>query len=176
MSEPRSIDGLVRKNLQTIAELERELYNRFTPFERLVHRITLAAGRFYVLVGHLVVIGAWLLVNSPWVTSEPIDPWPYDGLILFLGAEAIVLTLLVLTTQRIMQKLSNHRAHLALQIQLLSEQEITKALQILTRIDRHLGSGARDETTKAMTEHTSPAEVSGAIRDTLTQHDEKPKR
>lgn len=174
MNEPQSIRGLVRRNLETIAELEHELYNRFTPLERMVHRLTLTIGRFYVLVAHVALIGAWLLANSRWGMTAPVDPWPYEGLILFLSSETIILTLLVLNTQRIMQKLSNHRTHLALQIQLLSEQEVTKALQILTRIEQRLGNGAKDETANAMAQHTPAEEVSGAIQDTLTHRHDKP--
>ncbi len=179
MNQRRSIDRLIHKNLETIAQLEQELYNKFTPLERLVHRITSVIGRLYVLLLHVVLIMAWIVMNTPPLhppfMDAPVDPWPYAGLILFLGSEAIILTLLVLTTQRIMQQLSNHRAHLTLQIQLLNEQETTKVLEIVTRLEQRLGgSGIKDDAVAAMTQHTRPEDVSDAIEQTIKEdHIEK---
>lgn len=145
----RGLQGLIRANLHTVVALEQDFYREFSPTERRLHRFTQALGRLPVLFAHIVAIGAWLLVNSEYSGMTPIDPWPHDGLIIFLGAEAIALTLLVLITQRIMQRLDNHRALLSLQIQLLNEQETTKALGMLRRIQKHLGIAADDESLEA---------------------------
>lgn len=133
------LQGLIRANLDTVVALEQALYKEFSVTERRLHRLTQAFGRLPILFAHIVGIGAWLLVNSERSGIAPIDPWPHDGLIIFLGAEAIALTLVVLITQRIMQRLDNHRALLSLQIQLLNEQETTEALALLGRIHKHLG-------------------------------------
>lgn len=160
----QGLQGLIRANLDTVVTLEQALYREFSVTERRLHRFTQALGRLPILFAHFIGIGAWLLMNSERSGVTPVDPWPHDGLIIFLGAEAIALTLLVLITQRIMQRLDNHRALLALQIHLLNEQETTKALALLGRIQRHLGIAADDKSLDAMTGATDPGEVSSAIQ------------
>lgn len=163
----RDLNSLIYENLKTVVDLERALYRSFTPQERRIHRVTDVVGRPVVLIVHLIAMLAWIVGNL--TSAHPIDPWPHDGMILFLACEAIVLTLLVLTTQGIMQRLDNHRAHLALQIELLSEQETTKTLEILRRIQQRLGIPAADESLSAMTEKTSPEAVSSAIEEATSK-------
>lgn len=165
----QGLQNLICANLDTVVALEQELYQEFSATERRLHRFTQTLGRLPVLFGHLIAIGAWLVVNSERSGIEPIDPWPHDGLIIFMGAEAIVLTLLVLVTQRIMQRLDNHRALLSLQIQLLNEQETTKALALLGGIQHHLGIATPDVSLEAMTEQTDPQAVSSAIQHAVEQ-------
>lgn len=172
-SKPDDLQGLIRANLDTVVALEHELYEEFSVTERRLHRFTQVLGRLPVLFGHLVAIGAWLVINREGSGVTPIDPWPHDGLIIFLGVEAIVLTLMVLVTQRIMQRLDNHRALLSLQIQLLNEQETTKALALLGGIQRHLGIHTADKGLQAMTEDTDPQAVSTAIQRAVEQDQPK---
>jgi hypothetical protein len=63
-----------------------------------------------------------------------------------------------------MQKLDTYRTHLALQISLLDEQETTKVLEIVNRIEKSLGTTVKDETLSAFVQQTNPAEVSAAIQ------------
>lgn len=160
----RGLQGLIRANLDTVVALEQALYEEFSTTERRLHRFTQALGRLPVLFAHVIAIGAWLVFNSSRSGIEPVDPWPHNGLIIVLSAEAIALTLLVLITQRIMQRLDNHRALLSLQIQLLNEQETTKALALLGSIQQHLGIATNDKGLEAMTEETDPGAVSSAIQ------------
>lgn len=160
----QNLTDRIRANLSTVVALEHELYQEFSRTERGLHRITKAFGRLPMLIAHLAIIAAWLWLNSEWSPITPLDPWPHDGLIIFLAAEAIALTLLVLITQRIMQRLDNHRALLSLQIQLLNEQETTKALAILCGIQERLGIASADENVAAMIEETDPSAVSSAIQ------------
>lgn len=158
----QDLDSLIRENLKTVLGLEKELYNRFTTQEHHVHRLTRIFGRFHIFIAHTLVIAGWIAWNG--MSDSPLDPWPHEGLILVLACESIALTLLVLITQRIMQNLDNHRAQLSLQIQLLNEQEATKTLEVLHRIEKHLGMLEPDDRLVAMTQATSSEAVSSAIQ------------
>jgi hypothetical protein len=67
------------------------------------------------------------------------DPYPFSLLSVVLSMEAVLLTSFVLIRQNRMSKRVDQRSHLDLQINLLSEKEVTKVLQVLQRISRHLG-------------------------------------
>src|SRR4051794_29162895 len=100
---PQTLNNLIDENLQTVIDLENELYNKFTPLERWIHKFTLAVGKISTAVLHLILFAVWIALYPP--MQQPWDPWPHDGFIFFNGCEAFLLTLLVLTPQRLMQKL-----------------------------------------------------------------------
>lgn len=167
------LDRFVRQNLRTVVELERHIYEQFSPFERAVHRFILSLSHLWFFFAHIVGVGAWLYLNH--AIAAPIDPWPHDGLIIFLGAEAVFLTLLVLINQRMMQQLDEHRAHLTLQIDLLNEQETTKTLDLLRRVAQRLQIEP-DSQTLAMAQETDPEEVSEEIQRASQEDPTRPGR
>ena len=69
---------------------------------------------------------------------RPIDPFPFIFLTLVVSLEAIFLTLFVLISQNNLTRLSERRAHLDLQVNLLAEQESTKTVALLRRIAQKL--------------------------------------
>ena len=85
------------------------------------------------------------------------DPYPYQLLTLIVSLEAILLSTFILISQNRDAKLNDRRNHLALQIELLSEQESTKMLKMLDRIARKLGVGDdSDPTIQVLEESTRP--------------------
>lgn len=67
-----------------------------------------------------------------------------------------MLTTFVLISQRRQARHKDQWAHLTLQVSLLAEQEVTKMLQLLEAIGRHLGVGAvaRDKDLAELTRTT----------------------
>ena len=66
-------------------------------------------------------------------------PYPFSFLTLIVSLEAIILSLFVLISQNRMSREADRRAHRDLQVNLLAEQENTKALEMLHRIAQQLG-------------------------------------
>lgn len=167
----RELDRFVRQNLRTVVELERHIYAQFSPLERAIHGFILKLSRLWFFFVHVTGVAAWVYFNG--TAAVPLDPYPHDGLILFLGAEAVFLTLLVLINQRLMQQLDEHRAHLTLQIDLLNEQETTKALDLLRRVAERL-EVKPDAETMAMAQDTNPEHVSEEIQRVSQQDPSRP--
>jgi uncharacterized membrane protein len=71
---------------------------------------------------------------------EPWDPYPYSLLSGFFSLEGVLLTAFVLIRQNRMNRKADRRNHLDLQINLLSEKEITKVLQMLERLSEKMGA------------------------------------
>ena len=92
-------DRFVRQNLRTVVELERHIHAQFSPLERAIHRFILNLSYLWFLSAHAAGVAAWIYFKL--TAAIPLDPYPHDGLILFLGAEAVFLTLLVLINQRL---------------------------------------------------------------------------
>jgi uncharacterized membrane protein len=108
------------------------------------------------------------------VSSEPgaghFDPYPFSLLSVVLSLEAVLLTSFVLIRQNRMSKRADQRSHLDLQINLLSEKEVTKVLQILQRITLHLGiDEAVDDETRELAKETEVDSLGRDLRTTLKQ-------
>jgi uncharacterized membrane protein len=78
----------------------------------------------------------WLLWNALAVRS--FDPFPFPLLSAVLALEAVLLTSFVLIRQNSMDRQSERRNHLDLQINLLAEKEATSILRALCEIANHL--------------------------------------
>jgi uncharacterized membrane protein len=141
------------RNIQAIADLEREALHDRTGMERMTDAITAAAGSPGFVIVHAVWFTIWIVLN---VTRSSFDPFPFGALTLIVSLEAIFLTGFVLMTQNRMTHQAEKRAHLDLQVNLLAEQELTMMLQMLTRLCEHQGVPVppRDEKVEAMSRET----------------------
>ncbi len=79
---------------------------------------------------------AWIGLN---LTRYAFDRYPFNFLNLVVALEAVILTSAVLLTQNHMTQLADRRAALDLQINLLSEQELTAMLHMLNGLCSRLG-------------------------------------
>lgn len=130
--------NLARNNVRAICELEKEALRERTAGERFGDVVSRIAGKMWFIVLHGVWFGAWVMVNDGLVPGwKPFDPYPFQFLTLVVSLEAIFLSLFILMSQNRASRQSEQRAQLDLQINLLSELESTKMLQMLQAICRH---------------------------------------
>ena len=80
---------------------------------------------------HLTWFGFWVAINTGWLGAKlKFDPYPFALLCMLVSLEGVLLSTFVLIKQNRMSQRADQRAHLDLQINLLSEKEITKLLQL----------------------------------------------
>ncbi len=92
-------------------------------------------GTVTFLVSNAVIYTVWVLGNSGKIPGFPIfDPYPYAFMNSFVSIEAIILTVIVLMSQNRENQRDILRNELGLQVQLISEKELTKVLQLLAQI------------------------------------------
>jgi uncharacterized membrane protein len=96
-----------------------------------------------------------------------VDEPPFFVLQGLVSSNALLLTVAVLIRQNRMAQMAEHRTHLALQINLSSEQKTTKILQIVDELQREL-TALRDHPDTQMQEMTKPADAN-AILDAIKQ-------
>lgn len=121
-----------RYNIDAIAKLEHETLSRRTATERVSDAIAKLVGTIGFLLAHLLLIFAWGLANLHVIPAlKAFDPFPFAILALVVSSESVFLTIFVLISQSRMARQSERRAHLVLQVGMLSEQELTTLLQML---------------------------------------------
>jgi uncharacterized membrane protein len=103
---------------------------------------------------HAAVFGAWVVWNV-WPGLNHPDPFPFTFLTMWSSMEAIFLSSFILIAQNYAMRISERRDKLDVQINLLTEQEITKVLQMLQEISAAVGVGQKaDPEVEALAEAT----------------------
>jgi uncharacterized membrane protein len=128
--------------------------------ERIAEAITSFTGSMRFVYLHLAFYGAWILINLGVVPGVPrFDP-SFVILAMEASVEAIFLSTFVLISQNRMAALADKRADLDLQINLLSEHEITRLITLVTAIAARMGiDAARDPELAELARDVAPEQV-----------------
>jgi len=86
---------------------------------------------------HAIWFGLWIYINTGLLGNNAFDPFPFSLLTLIVSLEAIFLSTFVLISQNHAAQVADKRADLDLQINLLSEHEITRLLTLMDAIADH---------------------------------------
>ena len=167
------------RNIEDVIRLEQEATRSRSLADRVADGIAGFAGTVLFVLLHLAWFAAWATVNAGLVPVIPaFDPYPYQLLTMMVSLEGVLLATFVLIKQNRMGARADERAHLALQISLLSEQEVTKVIQMLERISTELGiaRGVMDAEARELGEHTAIQGLARQLRDRLPEAEREEKR
>lgn len=136
-------------------------------------------GRPIYLVALLIFVALWIVVNSRavFLGSRSIDPPPFSWLQGLLTLVALITTTIVLIAQNRQVKLDQQRAHLDLQVNMLTEQKVTKVIHLLEELRRDLPmvKDRYDPQIAVLQEGADTAQVVSALKDLgLTSEPEEP--
>jgi uncharacterized membrane protein len=126
----------------------------------------------------LALVGVWIGANAlaARLVARPIDPPPFTWLQGVLTLAALVTTTVVLFAQNRQSRLENQRAHLDLQVNLLTEQKVTKLIHLIEELRRDLPMvrDRHDPESLALQERTDAARVLSALESRGIGNDGKP--
>ena len=133
-----SVEELTQRNVEAILNLEEAAKEQRTRSELVAERIARFCGSMRFVWVHVIWFSGWVFFNlMPGI--KHIDPFPFTFLTLVVSLEAIFLSTFILISQNHDTQISERRNHLDLQINLLSEQENTKMIQMLQAIADKVG-------------------------------------
>jgi len=159
-----TVNKAIERYIRTIVHMRLKAASQRTPEQRLADAITSFSGRMVFVYLHIVWFSIWILLNSGLFDMQPFDPFPYGLLTMIVSLEAIFLATFVLISQNRMGELSEERADLDLHIDLLTEYELTRVLQMLDAIQDKLGISNNEDPELADLEmETKPEEVLAEI-------------
>ncbi len=158
----KSFEDLTQQNIEVIAKLEEALSNQRTASDKFVDAIADFCSTKAFVWAHLAWFSIWISANL-FPGIKHFDPFPFPLLALIVSLEAIFLTAFVLISQKYQAQIAVRRNHLDLQINLLSEQENTKMLTMLSAIMQNMNIHAGDEEVDAMQEAVRPEKLAEQI-------------
>ena len=135
--------SVLERNIRALEDRKRREDAEASGEERLAQLITRFTGSMVFVYVHVLLVGAWVLVNAGVIPGvRPFDP-TFVILATIASVEAIFLSTFVLISQNRQAEAADRRANLDLQISLLAEHEITRILKIVSavadKLDVHEG-------------------------------------
>ena len=135
---PRSADGLadhVVESVESVARFHREHYRRATGLQRGIDTITEHLGRPGAVIILVLVVGAWAALAA-WRGDGRVDQPSFAWLELAATVAALLVSVLILVTQRREDQLADRRAQLTLELALLADKKSAKIIQLLEELRR----------------------------------------
>jgi uncharacterized membrane protein len=126
--------SVLARNIRTMETRRDREESSATLEERVAETITRFTGSMRFVYLHVVMFGLWIIVNLGIVPSLPqFDP-SFVILAMAASVEAIFLSTFILISQNRMTAASEKRAELDLQINLLTEHEVTKLVALVSAV------------------------------------------
>lgn len=144
-SENPELAGVVHKNIASLVEMRNAEERKKSLQEKTADLLTKFSGSMIFVYVHAIWFGFWIALNMGVLGSKPFDPFPFSLLTLVVSLEAIFLSTFVLISQNHAGRIADKRADLDLQINLLSEHEITRLLTLMDAVADHLGIDIREK-------------------------------
>jgi uncharacterized membrane protein len=137
---------VVERNIATLIEVRRQTEQKKGRQDRVADWITTFSGSMSFIYLHAGWFGIWIVVNLGGLGKHLIfDAFPFGLLTLIVSLEAIFLSTFVLLSQNRQAEVADRRADLDLQINLLTEYEVTRVLTLVDAIADHLGLAEGDD-------------------------------
>ena len=127
------MSGADEQTVEQIAKLYDRHDERTTRVQRVANRMTSALGKPISLLIVFGLAAAWMIGNhmARVVGGTAVEEFPFPDLGLIATIVALLVSLLILTTQRHQEELAESRAQLMLHFATISERKITKVIELL---------------------------------------------
>lgn len=162
-------DAQVRDSENSSQRLARSLKVEFdsrrTFLERVADQLTTTFGTMGFLMVNLLWFAIWIPINLGLIPGiEPFDPYPFGFLTMTVSLEAIVLAIIVLISQNRASKIDDLRQEVMMQLNILTEEELTKMMGMLTALLEKQGIDvSEDHELQSMLEPTNVEKIEQAL-------------
>jgi len=130
----------IAQNIESVVSIHQRHQDQLTPFERRLEGVSGLISRPAYLFTLIGVVLAWVGINALAIKlgRRPLDAPPFEILQGVLTLASLATTTIVVITQRRQARLESRRAYLDLQVNLLTEQKVTKVIHLLEELRRDL--------------------------------------
>jgi len=138
--DTRAYEERAVRHRRIVKSFEAKINAKRTSRDRFIDSLVERSGSASVFAIHIAWFAFWVIVNTGAIPDVPIfDPYPFNFLTMTVSLEAIALSIFVLMSQGRAKKIDDLRAELAFQVSLIAEEEVTKLMQLIAELHRHLG-------------------------------------
>jgi uncharacterized membrane protein len=174
--EPQALNAALVRNISALEARRRDEQAHATLQDKIAQAVTAFSGSMVFVYVHLVILAAWIGVNTGLLPFAPRFDRSFVILATAASVEAIFLSTFVLISQNRAAAAADRRADLDLQINLLAEHEITRLIALTQAIARRLDIAEGDDgELSELKRDVAPEEVLDRL-ETLRPDKAKPER
>lgn len=123
-----------------ISGFRARMQEKITTIDKVADWMTNFFGSTTFLWGNIIFFVFWILLNVGLFENKIIiDPFPFNFLTMAVSLEAIFLSIIVLMSQNRASKIDDIRQEVNFEIDVRSEAEITKILNMLDELHQYFG-------------------------------------
>ena len=129
--KPSFVQNNVDERRLMVGRLRSKAISNRSYTEKVADWITRSFGSLTFLLLNTTLFVLWIIVNLglvPYIV--PFDPFPFGLLTMIVSLEAILLTIFVLISQTRIERIENLREEVDLHFEIITEEEITKLMQM----------------------------------------------
>lgn len=153
----------IAQNIESIAEFYEREEQKLTGAQRLVEAISNSLATPVCAVCIVGFVLLWVAVNLgiSRAGASMFDPPPFHWLQGLAAICALLITIIILIKQERLARFEEQRTHLDLQVNLLTEQKVTKLIHLIEELRRDLPSvkNRYDAEAEAMKQATDPHRI-----------------
>jgi uncharacterized membrane protein len=163
----QTLSAHIDHNIESVVALRNREWETVGVSQRRVEAVGRWLGRPLYLVGLLCAIAVWVSLNVTRQARGGWDPPPFvflDGVMTLIS---LITTTIVLIAQNRQAKLEKQHTHLELQVSLLTEQKVTKLINLIEELRRDMPMvrDRRDPHAEALQESADTAKVLAALEE-----------
>jgi uncharacterized membrane protein len=139
--------------------------------ERVADLLTAKFGSMLFLVLNIIWFAIWIIINVGIIPGiEPFDPFPFGFLTMIVSLEAIALAIIVLISQNRAAKIADLREEVDLQVDIITELEITKLLELVVMLAEKEGIDvSQDRELHSMLRPSDPEKIEATLEKQIVQ-------
>jgi uncharacterized membrane protein len=156
-------------NVDSVREVQKRELRQRPASHRVVDRISRIIARPLYLAALFALVAGWIAINLlvPRFGHAAFDPAPFPLLDGILSLAALVSTTIILIAQNRQTRIETRHAHIALQVNLMTEQKVAKIINLLEELrhDMPMVKDRYDPQAASLSQKTDALEVLTAIED-----------
>jgi uncharacterized membrane protein len=158
-AKPDEVEPLqqqIRSTHREVQSLKARSDARRTLSERVADILTSSLGSMPFLIFNVVLLIVWVIINIGAIASlKPFDPYPFGLLTMIVSLAGVLLAIIVLISQKRASQIADLRAEIDLQVDMLTERELTKLMAMMRLlIEKHGIDISQDEDLQEMLKPT----------------------
>ena len=117
-----------QRRLKAVQSLQARHNQKRSLLQRITDKLVSWSGTVLFLFANIILFLIWILWNT---SLKSFDPFPFVLLTTIVSLEAIILAILVLVSQNRQSKIADLRQEIDMQVNLVTEEEITNLLKLV---------------------------------------------
>jgi uncharacterized membrane protein len=126
-----------QQSIADLLDLEQREKKAMGFSDRIASLVTAIVGSMFMVWANLVCFVLWIGLHTLGLVA--FDPYPFGLLTTAVSLEAIFFSLFVLIAQNRQALVADKRAKIDLEVNLISEREVTKLIEMVQRLEQRFG-------------------------------------